>query len=73
MAKFKLNILSILSLLLIVAAVVFYLLWGFYFDGWNMFAKDYIGVYAITIIMLLFGIFGFLLVKKKAEEADGKK
>jgi hypothetical protein len=52
---------------------VFYLLWGFFFDGWNMFAKEYIGVYAITITLLLFGIFGFLLVKKKGEEPSGKK
>ncbi|MCE5296030.1 MAG: hypothetical protein LLG16_02865 [Euryarchaeota archaeon] len=73
MAKFNLNVWSILSVLLIVAAVVFYLLWGIFFDGWNMFAKEYMGVYAITITLLLFGIFGFLLAKKKGEEPAGKK
>jgi len=73
MAKFKLNALSILSVLLIVAGVVFYLSWGWYFNGWNMFDKDYIGVYAITIVFLMFGILGLLLIRAKSNEAAGKK
>ncbi|QLH75066.1 MAG: hypothetical protein HPY73_06175 [Methanomassiliicoccales archaeon] len=73
MVKLKLNVLTIFSLLLIVAAVVFYILWGIYYEGWNMFAKEYIGVYAITMVLLLFGIFGLLLVKKKEEQSSSKK
>lgn len=66
------RILTILSLLLIVGALAFWIAWGAAFNGWNMFDKNYIGVYAIFIVMFLMGLFGFLLIKVKAK-ADAQK
>ena len=66
------RILTILSLLLIVGALAFWVVWGAAFNGWNMFDKNYIGVYAIFIVMFLLGLFGFLLIRVKGK-ADAQK
>ena len=42
--------------LLIVLGVLFYVLWGLFYDGW----LDN-GVYAVTIVLLLFGVSGLWL------------
>jgi hypothetical protein len=57
------KVLGIFSLLLIVVAVVFWIAWGAAYNGWNMFDKNYIGVYAIFSTMFFFGLFGFLLTR----------
>lgn len=57
--------LSIFSLLLIVAAVLFYWVWGISFGSWNLFSGENMGVYSIFIILLGLGIFGLLLAKYK--------
>jgi len=54
---------TIFSMLLIVAAVLFYWVWGVSYGSWNIFAAENMGVYSIFIILIGLGIFGLLLAK----------
>jgi uncharacterized membrane protein YphA (DoxX/SURF4 family) len=54
-----------LSLLLITAAFAMYWGWGLIYGTWNIVAKDSMGVYAIVMILLAFGILGLLLSWKQ--------
>jgi hypothetical protein len=56
---------AIFSLLLVVAAVLFYWVWGVSYGSWNIFAAENMGVYSIFIVLLGLGIFGLLLAKYK--------
>ncbi|HQN75211.1 MAG TPA: hypothetical protein PLR51_04040, partial [Methanomassiliicoccales archaeon] len=56
---------AIFSLLLLVAAVLFYWVWGVSYGSWNIFAAENMGVYSIFIILLGLGVFGLLLAKYK--------
>lgn len=51
----------IFSLLLIVTAILFYWAWGISYGSWNLFTAENIGVYTIFIVLLGFGILGYLL------------
>jgi hypothetical protein len=55
----------IISLLLIVGAIAFLVAWGVTYDGWNIFSSTYMGVYAIFMVMLAFGLLGLALYKLK--------
>ncbi len=55
----------IISLLFIVGAVAFLVAWGVTYDGWNIFSSTYMGVYAIFMVMLAFGLLGLALYKLK--------
>lgn len=50
-------------LALFMAGVIFYLIWGFVYGSWNLFAADWIGAYAVTVILVGFGLVGMLLYK----------
>jgi membrane protein YdbS with pleckstrin-like domain len=50
---------------LLLLGVLFYLSWGVFFGTWNPFAEGNIGVYAITILLVLFGLVGMLLYYKE--------
>ncbi|HYM40483.1 MAG TPA: hypothetical protein VEY12_10170 [Thermoplasmata archaeon] len=50
-------------LALFMAGIIFYLIWGFTYGAWNLLAADWIGAYAVTVILLGFGIVGMLLYK----------
>jgi len=50
------NFKTILSLLLLIAGILFYIYWGVTYGVW----AD-IGIYSITIVFVLAGIFGMLL------------
>jgi len=50
------NYKTILSLLLLIAGILFYIYWGVTYGVW----AD-IGIYSITIVFVLAGIFGMLL------------
>ena len=50
------NVFTIISLLLLISGVSFYLYWGATYGVW----AD-IGVYSLTIVLVLFGVFGLLL------------
>ena len=55
-----------LSLLLIVGGILMYVGWGIAYGSWNMFDKNYIGVYAIVVVLLALGVLGTLLSREKA-------
>ena len=50
-------------LILFLAGIVFYIIWGFYYGAWNLFQADWIGAYAVTVVLVCFGIVGMLLYK----------
>jgi len=54
-------------LLLLLGGIAFYLGWGVTWGTWNLFDRQNIGVYAITILMAGFGITGLLLYGKKRQ------
>ena len=58
------NVFTILALLALVTGIVFYIYWGSRYGVWYD-----IGIYSITIVFVLSGIFGTLLsLYEKAEE-----
>ncbi len=59
------NVFTVLSLLALIAGIVFYLYWvGRYPDAW----AD-IGIYSITIVLVLSGIIGTILsLMEKSED-----
>lgn len=61
----KYNFKTALSLLLLIAGVLFYIYWGVTYGVW----AD-IGIYSITIVFVLAGIFGMML---SLLEGEGKK
>jgi hypothetical protein len=63
----------VFSLLLIVAAIAFWVGWGVTYDGWNIFSSTYMGVYAIVVTLLAFGLLGLALFKLKYKTEAAKK
>jgi len=53
-----------LSLLLIIAGFSMYWVWGLLYGSWNIFQKEFIGVYSIVIVLFGFGILGLILSLK---------
>ncbi len=53
-------------LILFLAGIIFYLIWGLYYGAWNLFAADWIGAYAVTVVLVGFGLVGMLLYKSEA-------
>jgi hypothetical protein len=53
------------SLLLIVTAIIFYWVWGVVYGSWNIFSAENMGVYVIFVVLLGFGILGYLLTRFK--------
>ena len=47
---------TILSLILLIAGILFYISWGITYNVWYD-----IGPYSLTIVLVLFGLFGTLL------------
>lgn len=45
------------------AGILFYLIWGITYGSWNLFAPEWVGAYAVTIILVAFGVVGMLLYK----------
>lgn len=56
---------KVISILLLIGGVVMYVGWGIAYGSWNLFEPRNIGVYAIVVVMLLFGGLGLLLLKNK--------
>ena len=50
--------------LLFLAGVSFYLIWGFTYGAWNVFAAGWIGAYSVVAVLVGFGILGMLLYRK---------
>jgi hypothetical protein len=62
-SAFPKRTIRIFSLLLIVAAVLFYWVWGVSYGSWNIFAAGNMGVYSIFVVLLGLGVFGYLLTR----------
>jgi hypothetical protein len=56
-----------ISVLLLIGGIALYVAWGIGFNGWNMFDVNYIGLYSLVIVMVLFGIFGILLTRVRKD------
>lgn len=50
-------------LILFLAGVIFYLIWGLYYGAWNPLATEWIGEYSVMVVLIGFGIVGMLLYK----------
>jgi hypothetical protein len=72
-SKLPMRFILILSLLLIVTAIAFWVVWGVTYDGWNIFSSTYMGVYAIVVTLLAFGLLGLALFKLKSKTEVAKK
>jgi hypothetical protein len=59
----KYNYKTVLSLLLLLAGILFYIYWGLTYGVWAN-----IGIYSITIVFVLAGLFGMILSLLEDEE-----
>ena len=66
--KTQRTILVWISLLILALGLTFYLAWGLLYNSWNIFARENLGVYAVTVVMVGFGILGLLINNKKLKE-----
>jgi hypothetical protein len=44
--------------------VVFYVVWGLTYGSWNLLQPEWVGAYAVTVILIAFGLIGMLLYRK---------
>ncbi len=49
--------------------IIFYLIWGFTYGSWNLFRPEWVGAYAVTVVLVGFGIVGMLLYRRPAGPA----
>jgi hypothetical protein len=59
------NIYTILSILFLLAGLFYYIYWGTRYGIWYD-----IGIYSITIVMIIPGVVGILLSLREKEEED---
>lgn len=59
------NIYTVLSILFLLAGLLHYIYWGTRYGVW-----DDIGIYSITIVLIIPGIVGILLSLMEQEEED---
>jgi len=50
--------------ILLILGVLMYVGWGIFFGTWDPFQPENTGVYAITVVLVGFGIVGILLYSK---------
>jgi hypothetical protein len=60
------NLKMFISIALIFLGIAMFYVWGMVYGSWNIFAKDYIGVYSIVIVLIISGIVGLLLTVKES-------
>ena len=46
------------------AGVIFYVVWGLSYGSWNLLGSEWVGAYAVTIVLVGFGLVGILLFRK---------
>mgnify|MGYP007066370488 FL=1 len=56
---------KILSVLLIIGGIALYIGWGIAYGSWNFFDRQYIPIYGLTVVMVLFGVLGLALTRLK--------
>lgn len=52
-------------LILFLAGIIFYLIWGILYGAWNILSADWIGAYSVTVVLVGFGIVGMLLYRSE--------
>jgi hypothetical protein len=60
----------VISVLLIVAGFAMYWAWGLIYGSWNIFEKEFIGVYTIVVVLIVFGVLGLLLSFTRRQESS---
>lgn len=43
--------------------VALYVAWGILYNAWNLFAPENLGIYALVVVMVVFGGVGMLLYR----------
>ncbi|MCJ7517249.1 MAG: hypothetical protein MUO18_04710 [Methanomassiliicoccales archaeon] len=56
-----------ISVLLIIAGFAMYWAWGLIYGSWNILEKEFIGVYSIVVVLIVFGVLGLLLSRKQKQ------
>ena len=46
------------------AGVLFYVIWGATYGSWNLLRPEWVGAYAVTVVLVGFGIVGMLLYRR---------
>lgn len=49
--------------LLFLGGIVFYITWGFAYGAWNLLAPEWLGAYAVIVVLIGFGVVGMLLYR----------
>jgi hypothetical protein len=44
--------------------ILFYMIWGATYGSWNLLRPEWVGPYAVTLVLVGFGIVGMLLYRK---------
>lgn len=60
------NLKMFISIALIFLGIAMFYVWGLVYGSWNIFAKEYIGVYSIVIVLIVSGVVGLLLTVKES-------
>ena len=55
---------------LILLGLLFYVGWSLLYNTWDISRPENVGVYALTILLLGFGITGYLLYRTPAKKAE---
>jgi len=66
--KIKMELTTIISVLMLLVGIIFYLGWSLRYDAWTN-----IGVYSLTIILVVPGILGLLLSMHQEDKAPQEK
>jgi len=44
--------------------IIFYFIWGLSYGSWNLLRPEWVGAYAVTVVLVGFGIVGMLLYRE---------
>lgn len=67
---FPRRIASWFYLSLILLGILFYFSWSLLYGTWNLTRAENLGVYALTVVMLGFGVTGYFLYRTPAKKAE---
>ncbi len=46
------------------AGILFYVIWGATYGSWNLLRPEWVGAYAVALVLVGFGLVGMLLYRK---------
>lgn len=64
-SEFQRKAMFIFSTLLLIGGILLYWFWGLKYDTWNPLTRGDIGIYTIYTPLIVFGVIGILLTRKK--------